>query len=148
MHSMMKGASMLKDYRQCLEKLAGAHPKRKAALVRALLPQIESALCAGQSLKAIWQALADEGLATSYRVFRMTVWRARKGRKPTAPGSWEKQKEPVLPREPETDLSGERDPLANLKRLEENRPGFHWRRPRSLRTLVHGIEDSKGKNNE
>jgi hypothetical protein len=146
MYSMMRGASMLKDYRQCLEKLAGDPPKRKAALIRALLPQIEAALSAGQSLKAIWQALADEGLEISYRVFHMTVWRARKSRKPTAT-SWEKQKEAAEPpREIEAQLSEARDPFANLKRLEENRPGFHWR-ARNVRALMHGIEDSKGKNN-
>jgi hypothetical protein len=93
MHSRIKGTSMLKDYRQCLEKLVGAPPKRKAALIRALLPQIEAALCAGQGLKAVWQALAEEGLAMSYPVFHMTVWRAGKGRKPTAFSNWEKQNE-------------------------------------------------------
>jgi hypothetical protein len=40
----------------------------------------------------------------------------------------------------------ERDPLANLKLLEENRPGFHWRAAKSLNALVHGTEDSNDKN--
>jgi hypothetical protein len=148
MYSMMKGASMLKDYRQCLETLASAPPERKTALVRALLPQIEAALCAGQSLKTIWQALAEECLPTSYRVFHMTVWRARKGRKPTALSNWEKQKEPAAspPRETEAHLSEGMDPFANLRHLEENRPGFQWRSRQDLKTLVHGIEDSKGNN--
>ena len=138
----------MKDYRPCLEKLASSHPKRKAALIRVLLPQIEAALCAGQSLKAIWQALADEGLSMSYRVFHMTVWRARRSRKATATSNWEKQREPAEPQlESETQLSVGRDPFANLRRFEENRPGFQWRRTQNLTILVHGVDESKGKNN-
>ena len=38
-----------------------------------------------------------------------------------------------------------RDPFANLRRLEEDRPGFHWRGTRSLKTLVHGAEDADDK---
>ena len=48
---------MQKDYRRCLDKLAGAAPERKAALIRSLLPGIEAALNSGQSLKEIWEAL-------------------------------------------------------------------------------------------
>jgi len=71
---------MQKDYRPCLEKLVGAPPKRKAALIRSLLPGIEAALHSGQSLKDIWEALGNEGLEMTYHVFHMTVWRARKTR--------------------------------------------------------------------
>jgi hypothetical protein len=53
---------MQKDYRPCLEKLASAPPKRKAAIIRSLLPGIEAALHSGQSLKDIWEALGNEGL--------------------------------------------------------------------------------------
>jgi len=35
-----------------------------------------------------------EGLQMTYHVFHMTVWRARKTRKPTATGSWGKQDKP------------------------------------------------------
>lgn len=53
---------MQKDYRHCLEKLAGTVPERKAALIRSLLPGIEAALNSGQRLKDIWKALGSEGL--------------------------------------------------------------------------------------
>src|SRR5258708_18884951 len=85
---------MQKDYRPCLEKLAGAPPTRKAALIRSLLPGIEAALHSGQRLKAIWEALGNEGLQMTYHVFHMTVWRARTTRKPTATSSWGKQDKP------------------------------------------------------
>jgi hypothetical protein len=136
---------MLQDYRLCLEKLAGAPPKRKAALIRALLPGIEAALQSGQSFKDIWEALENEGLRMTYHVFHMTVWRARKARKPTASSSWGKQDKSSEAQGLE-ETNGEtvagRDPFANLRRLEEDRPGFHWRGKRNVKTSVHGTEDS------
>ena len=141
--------SMQKDYRRCLDKLAGASPKRKAALIRSLLPGIEAALNSGQSLKEIWEALGSEGLQMSYHVFHMTVWRARKARKPTAASNWGKQDKPSEAQglqEAKVEAVGERDPLANLKRLEEDRPGFHWRGTQNLKTSVNGTEDSNDKN--
>ena len=61
---------MQKDYRPCLEKLAGAPPKRKAALIRSLLPGIEAALHSGQSLKDIWgKLLGNEGLQMTHITF-------------------------------------------------------------------------------
>ena len=140
---------MLKDYRRCLDKLAGDSPKRKAALIRSLLPGIEAALNSGQSLKEIWEALGSEGLLMSYRVFHITVARARKARKPTAAGNWGKQGKPSETQGPQkatVETVGERDPLANLRRLEEDRPGFHWRGTQTLKTSVHATEDSDDKN--
>jgi len=105
-------------------------PKSKAALIRSLLPGIEAALHSGQSLKDIWEALGNEGLQMTYYVFHMTVWRARKTRKPTATGSWGKQAKPSEPQglqEAKVETVEGRDPFANLRRLEEDRPGFHWR---------------------
>jgi hypothetical protein len=79
----------------------------------------------------------------------MVIWRVR--RKRTAPSSRGKQTEPSdtkLLRETEVKKLEERDPLANLKRLEEqNRPGFQWRGTQSLKTMVHGTNVSIDKNN-
>jgi len=111
---------MQKDYRPCLEKLAGAPPKRKAALIRSLLPGIEAALHSGQSLKDIWEALGNEGLQITYHVFHMTVWRARKTRKPTATSSWGKQAKPSESQglqEAKVETVEGRDPFANLRRI-------------------------------
>src|SRR5260370_24026739 len=139
---------MKKDYRQCLDKLAGAVPETKAALIRSLLPGIEAAVNSGQSLKKIWEALASEGLQMSYHSFHKAVWRARR-RKPTAASNWGKQDKPseaqALPETKVAAVEG-RDPFANLKRLEETRLGFHWRGTRNVKTLVQGTEDSNNKN--
>jgi hypothetical protein len=140
---------MQKDYRLSLDKLAGDSPKRKAALIRSLLPGIEAALQAGQSLKDIWEVLGKDGLQMSYRVFHITVSRARKVRKPTAASGWGKQDKPSETQgleEAKAETVEGRDPLANLRRLEEDRPGFHWRGTQALKKSVHGTEDSNDKN--
>ncbi len=140
---------MKKDYQRCLDKLAAAAPETKSALIRSLLPGIEAALNSGKRLKAIWEALREEGLQMSYHSFHKTVSRSRKVKQPTATSNRGKQpsaSEAQDLREATVEKVGERDPLANLKLLEENRPGFQWRRTKSLNALVHGTEDSNGKN--
>ena len=140
---------MQKDYRQCLDKLAGAVPETKAALIRSLLPGIEAAVNSGQRLKKIWEALATEGLQMSYHSFHKAVWRARRMRKLTAASNGGKQDKPSEAqglREGKAETVGERDPLANLRRLEEERPGFHWRGTQSVKSSVHATEDSNDKN--
>jgi len=143
---------MQKDYRHCLDELAGAVPKRKAALIRSLLPGIEAALNSGQSLKDIWEALGNEGLQMSYHGFHKAVWRAERKRKPTAASGCGKQDKPSEAqglRETKVDTVEGRDPFANLRRLEpENRPGFHWRGTRSVKTSAQGMEDSNYKNKQ
>jgi hypothetical protein len=142
---------MEKDYQQCLDKLAASAPETKSALIRSLLPGIETALISGQRLKAIWKALRKEGLQISYRGFHMAVSRARKTRKPNASGGWGKQdKSPPTQGSYETNVGAveERDPFENLKRLEENRPGFHWRGTRNAKTSVNERERFSDKHNQ
>jgi hypothetical protein len=146
MYSTIEIMSTQKDYRRCLERLAAEAPRRKAVLIRSLLPEIQAALKSGQTLKDIWEALETEGLDVSYHTFHMAVWRAR--RKPTADNTWEKQDKPsksLESSEPSAEVVEARDPLANLKRLEEDRPGFQWRGTQKLQRLVHGTENSNDK---
>ena len=141
--------SMKKDYQHCLDKLATAEPETKSALIRSLLPAIETALNSGQRLKAIWEALRKEGLQMSYHSFHKTVSRSRQRKKLTPASSRGKQSKPSGTQglaEKQVETVEERDPLANLKLLEENRPGFHWRGAKSLNALVYGTEDSNDKN--
>src|SRR5260370_41900164 len=83
--------STQKHYRRCLQQLAADPPKRRAALIRTLLPEIEAAVTSGQNLKDIWEALQSEGLEVCYHTFYLVVWRAR--RKPTVASSRGKQEE-------------------------------------------------------
>ena len=121
--------SMLKDYRSSIEELTVSPPKKKAALIRSLLPTIEAALRSGQTLKDIWETLDKQGLNMGYHVFQMTLWRARRSKAGTAPG-WGKDTKPSQSQQPpdgDVPAPEDRDPLANLRRLEANRPGFQWR---------------------
>jgi hypothetical protein len=139
---------MDKDYQSCLDKLAAAPPETKSALIRSLLPRIEAALNSGQRLKAIWKALRKEGLQITYRGFHMTVSRARKKRTPTAAGSRGKQDSPPAVQglqDTKVATVEERDPFANLKRLEESRPGFRWRGTRNGNRSENGRQDSSDK---
>ena len=140
---------MGKDYQRCLDKLAAAAPETQSALIRSLLPGIEAALNSGQRLKAVWEALRKEGLQITYRGFHTAIPRARKTRKPTASSGRGKQAKSSPTQGSQETTVGvveERDPFANLKRLEENRPGFHWRGTKSLNALAYGTEVSTDKN--
>src|SRR6266853_653277 len=116
MYSSIADLSMKKDYQRCLDKLASTAPETKSALIRSLLPGIEAALNSGKRLKAIWEALQQEGLQMSYHSFHKTVSRGRKVKTPTATSILGKQRKPSEAQGlPETEVQkiGERDPLAN-----------------------------------
>jgi hypothetical protein len=128
-------------YRHALEKLAGEPPTSKTALVCSLLPEIELALGSGKTRKQVWQRLAEEGLDVTYETFHTIIRRARKRRRATAATG---RKIPL--RSPSADeIAGEsaHDPLANLRKVEESRPGFHFRGTEDLDVLVHGKKDSR-----
>jgi hypothetical protein len=138
--------STQKHYRRCLEQLAADPPKRRVALIRSLLPAIEAALASGQNLKDIWEALETEGLLVSYHTFYMVVWRARKKRPAT--GGWGKQSsssDGQVAQKTEGSGEEEKDPFANLRRLEQNRPGFHWRGTQRVQGFVHEKEEENDK---
>jgi hypothetical protein len=118
-------------FRRTLEKFSDEPPTTMTALLDCLLPDIERALRSGKRLNEVWQRLSEDGLDISRETFCRLVRRARKKNRPTAaPGGWGKDNRPSdSQRAPDEDIPTlePRDPLANLKRLEANRPGFHWR---------------------
>jgi hypothetical protein len=122
--------------RQALEKLVAAPPGTKTALLRLLLPDIERALTSGKTWKQVWQCLADEGLEISYNTLHRLLRRVRKKSRITA-ALRGKTPELANTRREEPASAVEHDPLANLRRVEANRPGFQWQ-PKSLDELVHG----------
>jgi hypothetical protein len=119
-------------FRHALEKLAAEPPSTKTALMRSLLSEIEAALASGKTWKQVWQCLADDGLDISYETFRKLLQRVRKKARISAPRSGKSLELPGACSQ-ETVNSVARDPLANLKRSEENRPGFHWRATPNLK---------------
>jgi hypothetical protein len=113
-------------YRQTLEKLAEEPPTTKTALLRFLLPQIEVALRSGKILRQVWQRLSEDGLDISCETFCRLIRRARAKPGASAGPSGKSVEAPTASIQT-TESGVARDPLANLKRLEANRPGFHWR---------------------
>ncbi len=132
-------------FRHALEKLAAEPPSTKTALMRSLLSEIEAALASGKTWKQVWQCLADDGLDISYETFRKVLQRVRKKARISATPSGKSRELPDL-RPQETAHGVARDPLENLKRLEENRPGFHWRATPSLKEPDVGRNELRGKN--
>ena len=119
------------------------------ALLDCLLPDIERALRSGKRLNEVWQRLSQDGLDISRETFCRLVRRARKRNRPTAaPGGWEKgtkRSDSQHAGDREVSALETRDPLANLKRLEANRPGFHWRATSRRIAPAKGTEESNDK---
>src|SRR5258708_8046807 len=84
MYTPRRRKSMENRYRRSLEKLAAEPPTTKTALVCALLPEIETALVSGKTLKDVSQRLADEGLDVTYKTFREIIRRVRRKSRTTA----------------------------------------------------------------
>jgi len=136
--------STINRFRHTLETLAAEPPSTKTALIRSLLSEIEAALASGKTWKRVWQCLADDGLDISYETFRKALRRVRKKVRISAAPSGKSRELPGL-RPQETTHDVARDPLENLKRLEENRPGFHWRATPSLKEPDVGRNEFRGK---
>jgi len=132
-------------YRHTLEKIASEPPTTKTALICSLLPDIETALVSGKTRKQVWQRLAADGLDVTYKTFHTIIRRALKKPWTTAASG---RKSPRLLKADEKGLAGEavHDPLVNLRKVEECRPGFHFRGTENLDVLVHGRRKSREQN--
>jgi len=134
--------------RATLEKLLSTVPSRKTAPVYALLPEIELALGSGWTRKEVWESLSSDGLEVSYKTFNTIIRRARKKPRATAPRNWGKERgssECEQLQQRDALNSDGHDPLANLRRLEQNRPGFHWKGTNSQRTVMNRREEANDK---
>ena len=132
---------MQKRYRHSLEKLAAEPPTTKTALICSLLPEIELALASGKSRKQVWRRLTEEGLDVSYKTFHTIIRRARKKPRTTAASS---RKTPMRSNVGDQAVVCDplHDPLANLRRIEASRPGFHFRGTENLDVLVYGRREA------
>jgi hypothetical protein len=133
-------------YRDTLEKLAAEPPTTKTALLGSLLLEIEGALRSGKTHKQIWQRLSDAGLDITCETFCRLIRRARRKPRTSAARGGKSVEVPEL-HPPQTAAGMEHDPLANLRKVEASRPGFHFRGTENLDVLVHGrrksLEQSK-----
>ena len=112
----------------------------KTGFVRTLIPEIEEALAAGYNLKAIWERIRAERSDLTYSQFCLYLRRTRKKPARTAAARGRKSDVDVV-----SNLPDGFDPLANIRRLEAARPGFHYRGTQDLDILVHGRKKDDGK---
>ncbi len=117
-------------YRGALEKLAAEPPTTKTALLCSLLLEIEVALRSGKTHKQIWQRLSDAGLDITCETFCRLIRRAQKKTRVSAASG--KSTEVRELRAQQTGSPVEHDPLANLRKVEASRPGFHFRGTENL----------------
>jgi hypothetical protein len=128
-----------------LQKLTAEPPATKTALISILLLEIESALASGKTRRQIWQRLVEDGFDLSYDTFHSTLWRVQRKPRITAAARRKTPKVSKVEVEDPTEETGH-DPLANLRKLEQSRPGFHYRGTENLDVLVHGRRESREQN--
>jgi hypothetical protein len=125
--------------RSHLAALREKKPATKSAQLRALWPEIQMALDAGHSLKAICECLVGDGIAVNEKNLAVYIWRIRKrARQKTAasasatPASAKTAVTSVQTPEQitapaEDNAKKPRDPLANVRERQAKRPGFDYR---------------------
>lgn len=112
----------------------------KTGFVRTLIPDIDDALAAGYTLKAIWGRVRTQRPDLTYSEFCLYLRRART--KPTQTATARGRKGDPGEIGDSRDLY---DPLANIRRLESARPGFQYGGTQDLDVLVHGRKTNDGK---
>lgn len=142
MYTPTMAKSTIYLYRDTLEKLAAEPPTTKTALLCSLMSEIERALGSGKTHKQIWQRLSDAGLDITCETFCRLIRRARKKTGISA-ARGRKSVEIQEPHSQQTATGVEHDPLANLRRVEASRPGFHYRGTENLDVLVYGRRESR-----
>jgi hypothetical protein len=121
------------DARSRLAALGEKKPRTKAAHLRMLWPEISAALDRGNTLKAICECLEADGLKMNVRSLGMYITRMRrKSAQATAFPRPAQTPDPIdtsSGARKNTSVSDQspRDPLANLRKSEANRPAFDYR---------------------
>jgi Family of unknown function (DUF5338) len=124
---------------EALNALLQELPQAKTGFVKRFLPQIEDALAAGYSRKAVWETLHRERADLGYKEFCVYLGRLRRAKARSSGGG---QRERTV-RAPYTQQPPIHDPFANLRRAEAERTTFQWRGTRDLDELVYGKETDK-----
>ena len=119
---------------EALEALRKELPRAKTGLVKRCLPQIEGALAAGHSRRAVWETLHRERADLGYKEFCVYLGRLRRAKAWAPDDSQRKQSVPA----PCSEQPPTHDPFANLRRAEAERTVLKYRGSRDLDELVYG----------
>jgi hypothetical protein len=139
---MSKNVDSLDFARSRLRALRAEKPATQMGQIRWAWPEIKAALEIGHSLTTVHSRLAEVGIDIPYRRLSFYIGRLRREEAGnsrladtslavTAPENLRPIPVPrsgtVVPSGPVLDQRpADRDPLANLRKLSNNRPGFQW----------------------
>jgi hypothetical protein len=121
---------------EALNVLRQELPRAKTGFVKRFLPQIEEALAAGHSRRAIWERLRQERADLGYKEFCVYLGRLRRKKRERSVEGPLGRSTPVT--QPPNDEPAGHDPFANLRRVEAQRKVFNWRGPQDLEELAYG----------
>jgi hypothetical protein len=117
-----------------LDALCKELPRAKTRWLKRFLPEIEQALAAGHTRKAVWERLRQARPDLGYKEFCVYLGRLRRSR---AKGSDCRRMGGTTTAAP-TSQGTAHDPFANLRRVEAERTVFNWRGTQDLDELVYG----------
>jgi hypothetical protein len=102
--------------------------------VRLLWPQIKETVAAGHKLRQIWECLNEDGIHLSYAKFRYYVARLRRTDMSGQPA---RQSQATAPDQKVDPQIPAHDPLANLRKRMNKRPGFQFdESPPDIKKLI------------
>ena len=127
----MKGDGLIPDAPN-LDALSAQHPRRKLTVVRLLWPKIRACLDRGHTIREIRERLRLDGLEVNYKNLCACIAELRRQDgagmfQTTAPLNARENAGTVGAKRAANDGKAPLDPLANVRRLtEDRRPGFNY----------------------
>lgn len=103
-----------------LTDLATEVPARRIGVIRFLWPSIRACLDAGHTVRAVQARLNADGLSIPYSTLCWAIANLRKA------GTADGRTAPSKAGEIRTPVPTGSDPLGNLRRIVQNRPGFEY----------------------
>ena len=108
-----------------LKAISDQLPKTRIGILRNLWPTIQTCLDAGHSLRDIHESLRLDGIEMAYSTFCWAVGALRQ-RQPAAVPRQSRATAPHSAGETAGRKRAPDDPLRNVRRLSEHRPGFDY----------------------
>lgn len=116
-----------------LDALCQELPRAKTRWVKRFLPQIEQALAAGHTRKAVWERLHQQRTDLGYKEFCVYLGRLRGSKAESQVSRIERQKTAAS-----ASQTPVHDPFENLRPADAERTVVNWRGTQDLDELVYG----------
>ena len=109
-----------------LKAISDQLPRTRIGILRNLWPTIQTCLDAGHSLRDLHKSLRLDGIEMAYSTFCWAVGELRQ-KQPAVVAREHRSTAPRTAGETAGPKQGADDPLRNVRRLGERRPGFDYR---------------------